>query len=562
MGLRYSHRLQSKITESTHDMTTTLRVLCLLILSMLIPTSWADDSSPRLNAIKERGTITVGVKTDYPPWGFYAEDGSIIGLEVDLAQDIADRLGVELRLQKVTASNRIDKLESGSIDLLIATMGDTEKRRQQTGIIVPSYYSSGATIIVHKKNTQITHWSDLYGQPVCLSKNAFFNRDLIERFLLDAHEFEGTLDNLAALNIGNCIGWVFDDTAVANLLKEDRWQDFNAPLNSIMVQPWAIAVPLAEQHTDFGQLMSDAIIDWHRTGKLLSLETKWGVRNSQFLVEQQEKWQQKDHNNHYRCQRQADNSFPLDCLSRNSLSAASAIKDNLLSQWGIDFPPLYDDYSQNYLLKGISLTLLLSVFAIVGSLTFGVVMGTILYRLPKGWSWIVNQVNNVFRMTPPLLNLYIIFFGLGGIVALHYDIHFDAITVAVVVFTLYAGSSNAALYCAALKTDAVHHPDYSLRQLLPAAFQHAYEGINANSINIVKAVGLASMISVPELISSSNSIIAEYGSKSEMMTFLLVFYFLLVYTFIFLLDRLKQFVTPKRPVVTAPNINHTEGTQQ
>ena len=95
----------------------------------LNPIAFANSDSPRLDLINSRGAVIVGVKNDYPPWAYYDESGNIVGLEVDLAQDIADRLGVSLRLQAVTSSNRISQLEQGLIDIIIATMGDTVKTR-------------------------------------------------------------------------------------------------------------------------------------------------------------------------------------------------------------------------------------------------------------------------------------------------------------------------------------------------------------------------------------------------------------------------------------------------
>ena len=505
----------------------------------------AASDSARLDLIKSRGAVIVGVKNDYPPWAYYDESGNIVGLEVDLAQDIADRLGVSLKLQAVTSSNRISQLEQGSIDIIIATMGDTIKRRQQTGIIEPSYYSSGATILIHKKSP-LKSWAELYGKSVCLTKNTYFNRDLIERFLLKPQEYEGTLDNMAALQFGKCSGWIYDDTALTRLLQEPRWQEFKAPLDSIMLIPWTLAVKKSEKDSTLGLLVSDAVIDWHRTGKILALEEKWKIGESKFILDQNKKWNKKDEKGSFVCQRLADNSLPANCLSKKSIGATAEIKSNILSQWGIDFPPAYDNYSLHLLLNGIYITLLLSVVSIIGSLLFGIFSGIGLYKLPAPLAWVASRINDIFRMTPPLLNLYIIFFGLGGLASLHYGIQFNAIVVATVVFSLYAGASNGALLCQALHAAKKYHPEDSSRQLFASAFQHAYEGINANAVNIVKAVGLASMIAVPELISSSNQIIAEYGSKLEMMTFLLVFYFIIVYAFIFLLNNLQRWVGKNR----------------
>jgi len=48
------------------------------------------------NKVMSRGKVVVGVKADYKPWGYRNTDGSIVGMEIDLAQAAADAMGVEL----------------------------------------------------------------------------------------------------------------------------------------------------------------------------------------------------------------------------------------------------------------------------------------------------------------------------------------------------------------------------------------------------------------------------------------------------------------------------------
>ena len=64
-----------------------------LAVSALSITSAAADI---LDTIKERGTLVVGVKADYKPYGFLDTSGAIIGIEPDLAKDVADKLGVDI----------------------------------------------------------------------------------------------------------------------------------------------------------------------------------------------------------------------------------------------------------------------------------------------------------------------------------------------------------------------------------------------------------------------------------------------------------------------------------
>src|SRR3546814_12709258 len=79
--------------------------------------------------IRKRGKLIVGVKSDQPPYGFLGSDGQIAGLEPDLARDVAAVLGVQLELVPVVSSNRMQFLDQGRIDLVIATMAATDERR-------------------------------------------------------------------------------------------------------------------------------------------------------------------------------------------------------------------------------------------------------------------------------------------------------------------------------------------------------------------------------------------------------------------------------------------------
>ena len=83
-----------------------------------------------LDDVKKKGVLVVGTKADYRPFGYLDPSGKIVGLEADLAADVAKRLGVKLELVPVVASNRIQFLQQGKIDLMIATTSDTPDRRK------------------------------------------------------------------------------------------------------------------------------------------------------------------------------------------------------------------------------------------------------------------------------------------------------------------------------------------------------------------------------------------------------------------------------------------------
>ena len=89
--------------------------------------------------VKKKGVLVVGTKADYRPFGYLDPSGKIVGFEPDLAADAAKRLGVKLELVPVVASNRIQFLQQGKIDMMIATMSDTPERRKIVDIVEPDY---------------------------------------------------------------------------------------------------------------------------------------------------------------------------------------------------------------------------------------------------------------------------------------------------------------------------------------------------------------------------------------------------------------------------------------
>lgn len=240
-----------------------------------------------LAAAKERGKLIVGVKADYKPYGYRDPSGAIIGIEPELAQDVADRLGLELELVPVVSSNRMQFLEQGKIDLMIATMTDRPDRREVVWIVEPNYYSSGTNVLGLKK-AGFKAWEDLRDKPVCGIQGAFYNKKTQTEFGAEIVAFKGTAEVLTALKQGRCLGFVYDDSFIVSKLGEDEWADYEMPLPTIDDAPWGLAVQLGDQ--ELHDIMHEAIVDWHKSGRILELEVKHGVSQTPFAQTMHDKF--------------------------------------------------------------------------------------------------------------------------------------------------------------------------------------------------------------------------------------------------------------------------------
>ncbi len=235
------------------------------------------------NKVMKRGKIVIGVKADYKPWGYRSPNGELVGMEIDMAKDVATAMNVELELVPVQSSNRMQFLNQGKIDMMIATMSDRLDRRKIVGITQPNYYTSG-TNIMSPKALGLTSWEDLRGKPVCGKQGAFYNKIVADRYGAKITAFTGNAEAKQALRNKKCIAWVYDDSSIMSDLSSGSWNDFEMPLASEDDNPWGLAVPLAEKACIFGNFMSGMSYNWLQSGRLIELEKKHGIQATNYLV--------------------------------------------------------------------------------------------------------------------------------------------------------------------------------------------------------------------------------------------------------------------------------------
>lgn len=495
--------------------------------------------------VKQRGTLVVGVKTDYPPFGQLNPSGVPEGFEHDLAEDLAKRLGVKLVKQSVTGANRLQKLEEGAVDLVLATTGDTAERRKIATMIEPNYYASGVTLFM-APDQNIADWSETRGKKVCATQGSYFNRAMAQRYLLDLQMFTSARDAKLAVKDKRCVGYLFDNTAIAGDLRLPEWAGYKAPLQPVLNTPWAIAIARRDAGTDFERIVSDAVADWHRSGFAAEREKAWGLPPSRFLSDSHSLWKRVGPDAKPVCTRGADGQWPSACRNPVFLNSNDSSGLRRLGLWvkestGVDLSLIYDDYDRGRFVSGLGTTLLLMLLCVAGSLLVGVIGAWLAEARLLVISPLARLACVVGRMTPPLLLMYVMVFGLGSALMARYGIHISALAVVVGCLSYYTGASvmNALLYSADAKRES--EPGYQLQWHTLKALARSSSGhITAALINVSKATMMASAVAVPELLSAVTSIMADNGNVAVMMNSLLLTFLILVFAAVRLLKALER----------------------
>ena len=204
-----------------------------------------------------------------------------------MALEIARMMPVTI---PVTAANRMEFLRQGRIDLIIATLGDTQDRRKVIGMVEPNYYA-GATNVMAPKSAHLKSWADLKDRDVCAVQGAYYNRRVAQMYGPKLVVFPAVPDALNALAAGNCVAFLFDNTLIVSTLTagDPKWAGYEMPLPSEDPQLWAIGIRQEDLNAPFGKFMSEISTEWLKSGHIIDLEKKWHIEPSPYLMDMQKK---------------------------------------------------------------------------------------------------------------------------------------------------------------------------------------------------------------------------------------------------------------------------------
>jgi len=202
-----------------------------------------------LDDARSRGKLLVGVKTDFPPFGYLDPSGKPAGFDVDVARYLAKALFEDegrLETVPVTTGSRIPFLYSDWIDMIVATMTVTEERRQVLEFSDPYFVSSSLLLV--PAGSSIRGVEDLAGKTVAVIEGSVQEKDLaMVAPGAKRVAFRNMDETVAAIRGKKVDALCQDDMLVLALAKVNR--DLKATGKPILPRPYAIAVRKGDLET-------------------------------------------------------------------------------------------------------------------------------------------------------------------------------------------------------------------------------------------------------------------------------------------------------------------------
>lgn len=191
-----------------------------------------------LSSIQQRGEFILGLDASFPPMGFTNEKNEIVGYDIDLAKEVCERMGVELKIQPINWDSKQQELDTKNIDCI--WNGFTVDEERKKSMTVSDAYMENHQVLVVKADSSYETKEDLAGKVVELQKGSTAAAALDSE---ENKEFKDSLadtiliaDNVKAMmDLGTGCDAVLMDEVVANYYlaqNEGKYRILEEPLSN------------------------------------------------------------------------------------------------------------------------------------------------------------------------------------------------------------------------------------------------------------------------------------------------------------------------------------------
>ncbi len=139
----------------------------------LMSNAYAQDD---LAKIKSAGVFKVGTEGTFPPFTYHNSSGKLVGFDVDIAREIAKRIGVKAEFVEGRWDGLVAGLDANRYDAVINQVSITPERKARYDFSEP-YIAPKIVLIVNKNNTNIHQFADLKGKKTALTLTSSFAQD-------------------------------------------------------------------------------------------------------------------------------------------------------------------------------------------------------------------------------------------------------------------------------------------------------------------------------------------------------------------------------------------------
>ncbi len=237
-----------------------------IIIALSIPTLFAQAKGEETNSISFAGS------GGYPPFNYITDEGDVIGFDVDVAQEIANRLGKKMEYKTTSWDGIVEGLRAKRYDGILGSMGITPEREERVDFSIPYYYS-GPQLIV-RKDSSIQSASDLKStDSVALVTGTTFEADG-EKLGVKVKLYEDDNQTLMELINGRVDGVLTDRIVGLNAISKLKGGD-ELTIVGETLRTETMGIAFNEDSDELREQVNTILLEMFADGTMKAISGKW-----------------------------------------------------------------------------------------------------------------------------------------------------------------------------------------------------------------------------------------------------------------------------------------------
>ncbi len=231
----------------------------------------AEDQS--LKKVKDAGKLILGLDATFKPMGYTDENNEIVGFDIDVAEEVCKRLGVELVKQPINWDTLTTDLNVGKCDCVWNGLSINEERQEKMNLSEP--YMKNAMVFVVKGDSTVEKMADLKGKKISVQNGSSAQTILESCEIKDDITISPIATNVEALQqleLG-VVDAVFLDEVVADYEIKNSGKNYKKLAEGLEEEEYAIAFRKDDQA--LRDAVQKTLSEMKADGKLAEISTKW-----------------------------------------------------------------------------------------------------------------------------------------------------------------------------------------------------------------------------------------------------------------------------------------------
>lgn len=253
-----------------------IKLLTLFILMTLLIAGCSKETQGK----NEEQQLVMGMDDTFAPMGFRDEKGELIGFDVDLANEVSERIGMTIKFQPIDWSMKETELNAGNIDLIWNGYTITPARKEMVAFTQP--YLENCQLIVTMADSDIEQKSDLAGKNVAVQAessalDAINSEPEVASTFGKLVEFSTNNEAFSDLESGRTDALVVDEVLARFYMKQNGQENYKALDEDFGDEEYGIGV--RKDDTELLDKVNSALDEMKKDGKYNEIYTKWFSEN-------------------------------------------------------------------------------------------------------------------------------------------------------------------------------------------------------------------------------------------------------------------------------------------